>query len=799
MDKNIELTAWEWLNKNQLSYDIWSNKYRYQNETFVQWLDRVSGGNSEIKNLIKEKKFLFGGRTLANRGIPNSGSFSNCYSIGYVPDSLDGIMDVAHKIAMTFKAQGGQGLSLSKIRPKGSMIAGQYSSDGIVPFMNIFNTVTESVSQGGSRKGALMMSIDAWHPEAETFIKIKEDFSKINKANLSIELNDQFMKFAETGMTGELEVKGQNYHIEPKKIFNTICESAWKSAEPGILFVDRLRNYNLMEFVDNYQIETTNPCGEQPLPKHGACNLCSINISEYVINPYTPSARIDYVSLKDDIETIISEMDKVLEENLERHALPEQKEMAMKYRNIGCGIMGLADLFVKLGIRYGSADSIGIANYLMRFIFRESVMVSAANGRIYGSFPEYNPKVWDSTIIKNAFDEEEIKELKKQNTLRNCSLLSIAPTGSIGTMLNISTGVEPFFALSFNRRTETMSGETYKVEIKAVEEYRRTTGNQGELPNYFITSAEIPWKERVDMQAALQEYCDTAISSTVNLPKETTVEDVKNLYKYAWKKGCKGITIYREGSRDPILFTEPKKEEKISEQVSLNTENAKLQLEAKHELQRGEIIKTGDHWIGLKRTLTTGCGTLHCEAFFDPNTGELRECYLSKGSTGGCNNFMIGLSRMISLASRGGVSIDNILDQLKSCGTCPSYAVRQATRKDCSKGSCCPVAVGNALRDMHKEIQDIICECKGEDKKLTAYYIPGLYAFNPGETIPEGYITLDEIPRKEGQSQAEAAKEYIQNLHKNSSLEECPNCHEKTLIHQGGCIQCNSCGYSKCS
>lgn len=799
MDKNIELTAWEWLNKNQLSYDIWSNKYRYQNETFVQWLDRVSGGNSEIKNLIKKKKFLFGGRTLANRGIPNSGSFSNCYSIGYVPDSLDGIMDVAHKIAMTFKAQGGQGLSLSKIRPKGSMIAGQYSSDGIVPFMNIFNTVTESVSQGGSRKGALMMSIDAWHPEAETFIKIKEDFSKINKANLSIELNDQFMKFAETGMTGELEVKGQNYHIEPKKIFNTICESAWKSAEPGILFVDRLRNYNLMEFVDNYQIETTNPCGEQPLPKHGACNLCSINISEYVINPYTPSARIDYVSLKDDIETIISEMDKVLEENLERHALPEQKEMAMKYRNIGCGIMGLADLFVKLGIRYGSADSIGIANYLMRFIFRESVMVSAANGRIYGSFPEYNPKVWDSTIIKNAFDEEEIKELKKQNTLRNCSLLSIAPTGSIGTMLNISTGVEPFFALSFNRRTETMSGETYKVEIKAVEEYRRTTGNQGELPNYFITSAEIPWKERVDMQAALQEYCDTAISSTVNLPKETTVEDVKNLYKYAWKKGCKGITIYREGSRDPILFTEPKKEEKISEQISLNTENAKLQLEAKHELQRGEIIKTGDHWIGLKRTLTTGCGTLHCEAFFDPNTGELRECYLSKGSTGGCNNFMIGLSRMISLASRGGVSIDNILDQLKSCGTCPSYAVRQATRKDCSKGSCCPVAVGNALRDMHKEIQDIICECKGEDKKLTAYYIPGLYAFNPGETIPEGYITLDEIPRKEGQSQAEAAKEYIQNLHKNSSLEECPNCHEKTLIHQGGCIQCNSCGYSKCS
>ena len=329
-------------------------------------------------------------------------------------------------------------------------------------------------------------------------------------------------------------------------------------------------------------------------------------------------------------------MDKVLEENLERHALPEQREMARKYRNIGVGIMGLADLFVKLGIKYGSSDSIGIARNLMKFLFRESVKVSAANGRIYGNFPGYSPKVWDSTIIKNAFTEEEIEEFKKQNTLRNCSLLSIAPTGSIGTLLQISTGCEPFFALSYNRRTETMSGETYKVELPIIEEYRKVCHNNEDLPGFFITSAEIPWKERVNIQAALQEFCDTAISSTVNLPKETTVDDVKQLYMYAWNKGCKGITIFREGSRDPILSVEEsKKEEKISEQVSLNTENAKLQLEANHSLKRGEVIKPGDHWLGLKRTLVTGCGTLHVTAYFDPDSGELRECYLSKGSTGG--------------------------------------------------------------------------------------------------------------------------------------------------------------------
>lgn len=420
----------EWLGNNQLSLDIWHNKYQFQNESFEEWLNRVSGNNSEIKRLIREKKFLFGGRTLANRGIPNSGSFSNCYSIGFVPDSLDGIMDVATKIAMTFKAQGGQGLSLSKIRPKGSLIAGQYPSDGIVPFMHIFNTVTESVSQGGSRKGALMMSIDAWHPEAETFIKIKENPNEINKANLSVEIDNEFMGYVTEDETLPIiKYNGTYKDTWARRIFNTICTSAWKSAEPGILFVDKLRNYNLMEFVDNYQIETTNPCGEQPLPKHGACNLCSINISEYVLDPYTLQARIDYLELKNDIETIVSEMDRVLEENLDRHALPEQREMARNYRNIGIGIMGLADLFVKLGLRYGSDDSVGIASHLMKFIFRESVKVSAANGRIYGNFPEYDPKVWDSTIIRNAFEEEEIEELKKQNTLRNCSLLSIAPTG----------------------------------------------------------------------------------------------------------------------------------------------------------------------------------------------------------------------------------------------------------------------------------------------------------------------------------------------------------------------------------
>lgn len=275
-------------------------------------------------------------------------------------------------------------------------------------------------------------------------------------------------------------------------------------------------------------------------------------MSEYVLDPFTNKARIDYLSLTDDIEVIVSEMDRVLEENIERHALEEQKEMAKKYRNIGIGIMGLADLFVKLGVRYGDSDSVGIAHNLMKYIFHEAVIISAANGKVLGNFPGYSSKVWDSDIIRNAFTEAEIEEFKKQDSLRNCSLLSIAPTGSIGTMFNIGNGVEPFFALSYNRKTESLDGKTYSVNVKAVDEYKEVTGNT-ELPKYFVTAMDIPWKERIDIQSALQQFCDTGISSTVNLPEETTVDDIKRLYRYAWEKSCKGVTVYRVGTREGVL------------------------------------------------------------------------------------------------------------------------------------------------------------------------------------------------------------------------------------------------------
>ena len=261
----------EWLEEdNQLGIDIWNKKYRYNNESFDEWLDRVSGGNEDLRQLIKERKFLFGGRALANRGTNKKGSMFNCYSSGFCPDDVKGIMKLNTNLALTYKAQGGQSVSMSKVRPKGTSIGNEFTSDGIVPFMEIFNTTTSSISQGGARKGALMISLDIMHKEAETFITIKSNEDKITKANLSLEINDEFMKAVEeyynTGKTVKLhEVRYYNghkveYDVTPIELYKLMIKTVYDWGEPGCIFTERFRNYNLMEFDADYQIETCNPC-----------------------------------------------------------------------------------------------------------------------------------------------------------------------------------------------------------------------------------------------------------------------------------------------------------------------------------------------------------------------------------------------------------------------------------------------------------------------------------------------------------------------------------------------------------
>lgn len=761
------MTVEQWLGKdNKLGQDIWRKKYQKNGETFDEWLDRVSNGNKAVRQLIIEKKFLPGGRILSNLNVDNDkAGLSNCFSRGFIEDDYNDIMQAAVDIGKTFKAEGGQGLSLSKLRPKGCPIGHVegYVSDGIIPFMKIYNEVTEGTSQGGSRKGALLMSLDAWHKEIMDFITIKSDLNEIQKANLSVEIDDEFMEVVikdlesnTTTTVHRVQYYGPNnehkveYDVVPIEIFKKMAETVWSQGEPGTIYVNRFRNYNIMEYCNNYKVETCNPCGEQPLEKHGACNLSSINLSEFVLNPYTDKAEFDYHSFEKTVRNGIDYLDSVIDYAYKRYALKEQQEEARKFRNCGLGVLGYATMLMKLGIKYGSIEAQELSDGIFYRMFRCAVEESSLLASRLGDFPEYNEKVWESSIIENHFSSGEIEMLKAQG-LRNCSLLSIAPTGSIATLIGESGGVEPEFAISYTRRTVGMSDNEdhyYQVFCKAAKEYIALHPEaENNLPDYFIASADVDPIDRVAIQGIIQDHIDTAISSTVNLKNSATIEDCMSIYAEAWKHGLKGITIFRDGcERQGILTTS-------------ETPNHKEKDNQEQQLKRGDIIQCSDDLIGRKRKLISGCGSLHVLAYFDPATGEMQEVYLNKGSTGGCANFMTGLSRTISLLCRAGADVYAIKDQLDSTGACPSYAIRSATKHDTSKGSCCPMAVGNALVEMWEEVQDDL----GIDweKKVSS-------------VKQEKPVIITE-----------------------SSASLCPECGEP-LVFEGGCDSCKNCGYSHC-
>ena len=430
--------------------------------------------------------------------------------------------------------------------------------------------------------------------------------------------------------------------------------------------------------------------------------------------------------------------------------------------------MGLADMLIKLEIEYGSPDSIALCDAIGYSMARNAIVASADIAGYAGCYDKYNKQyVTTSPFFTEhiKLDDEEAWSFVRTNGMRNSQLLTIAPTGSISTMIGVSGGIEPIFANYYERTTKSLHGhdEVYKVYTPIVKEYMDAHGIKDELglPSYFVTSATIPIKRRIDMQSVWQKHIDASISSTVNLPNEATVDDVKDLYMYAWEKHLKGITVYRAGcKRAGILNAEPKKDDEVKSDTTSPI------------LPRGSIIEPSNDLIGKKRKIQTGCGSLHVLAFFDPIDGNLQEVYFNKGSTGGCANFMTGLSRMVSLLCRAGVDIMTIKDQLDSTGVCPSYATRKATHHDTSKGSCCPMAIGNALVDMYNEMQNELDDKEDDVVNVTK---------NLSEAVNKA---TDSIKK-------------LSNALATISTEVCPECGEPVMF-EGGCKICKSCGWTKC-
>lgn len=751
------MTVEQWLGKdNLLGIDIWMRKYRKNEESFDEWLDRVSGNNEAIKALIIEKKFIPGGRILSNRGITDTRvTYSNCYVITPPEDNIESIFESRKKLARTYSYGGGCGIDLSKLAPAGAKVHNQAEqTTGAVSFMQGYSQTTEEIGQAG-RRGALMISLDCHHPDLLDFIDAKTSPDAVTKANISVRVTDDFMEAVINDKewvmsftrpeTGETITKS----ARAKEIFEKLCKNNWDWGEPGILFWDTVSNYNLLEFDDTFEYAGVNPCAEEPLPAGGSCLLSSINLSAFV-----KDKEFDFNDFDETVANSVIYLNEVLEEGLSLHPLEEQRQSVADWRQIGLGIMGLADMLIKMELPYDSEQARQLCEEIGLVMADQALYTSAFLAGHAGSYNNYKSCVQKSEFLKNNTCEST-REAIEAYGLRNSQLLTIAPTGTISTMLGISGGIEPIFANSYTRKTESLHGhdEYYKVYTPIVKEYMDEHGikDEAELPNWFCTSSTISPLNRVLMQGVWQKHIDASISSTVNLPEEATIDDVEEIYLNAWKEGLKGITVFRNGCK----------------RLGILTTNSSQEKEEEKGLSRGEIISCSDNLIGMKRRLTTGCGSLHCTAWFDPHTGDLMEIYLNKGSTGGCANFMVGLSRMISLACRGGVKIEDIADQLQSTGACPSYASRTATKHDTSKGACCPMAVGNALMEMWNEMKERI---------------------EKGNSIIALTNSDSQIPSSESRT---SLNPEIDNGAK------CPECGSE-LIQEGGCVVCKSCGWSRC-
>lgn len=715
----MELHDWK---LSELGEDIWKKKYQRNGENFEQWLERVSGGDLDVIQLIVDKKFLFGGRILSNRGITNRGvTYSNCYVIAPPEDSIEGIYTAATKLARTFSYGGGCGVDISTLRPKGAEVHNAaLTTSGAVSFMDVLEQTARVIGQNG-RRGALMISMDSSHPDIHDFIDAKLD-NKLEKCNISVRMSDDDME-------------------DKPDILDHIAANNYDWAEPGILYWDTIKRYNLLDEFANFEYAGVNPCAEEPLPAGGSCLLGALNLSEFVENPFTPQAAFNIPEFKHAVRIAIRALNNVLDEGLELHPLEEQRNSVRDWRQIGLGIMGFADMLLKMSCQYDSARALNIIDMVGKTLVNTGLEESALLAMDTESFPNCDLRlILASTFIQvlknsNVIESNTIN-LIKQHGLRNSQLFTIAPTGSISTMLGVSGGVEPIFATHYTRKTESLHGEDvfYKVYTPIIQKMIDMQIIDEEKVDNIATAQNIDPFDRVTIQATWQKYIDASISSTVNVTNDTTVETIRDLYQAAWEEGCKGLTIYRAGcKKEGVLVVDTPKEQTSENTIHIPLSDTSI-----------------DNCVAYGTQLTTGCGSLWMSVYFHKKTGQLCHIFLDKGSQGGCNSFMVGLSRMISYAGKLGGTVEGICDQLNSVPACPSYTVRNAVKGDTSSGKCCPSAIGRALVELNQR------------------YIADHNEMSTGELKPEE-VTVN----------------------------NCPECGAK-LNFTGGCNSCPECGYTKC-
>jgi ribonucleoside-diphosphate reductase alpha chain len=697
----------------------------------------------EFYEMMTGLEFIPNSPTLMNAGRP-LGQLSACFVLP-VEDSMEGIFDSVKNMALIHKSGGGTGFSFSRLRPKDDIVKSTAGvSSGPVSFMNIFNAATETVKQGGTRRGANMAILSVDHPDIVQFIRAKEDKNALTNFNISVALTDAFMDACSRGEDFDLvnpNTKKPMKKIQAEEIFSLIVRKAWESGEPGIIFIDRINQANPLKKIG--MIESTNPCGEQPLLPYESCNLGSINLIKF-LKKQKGTYSLDYDRLRKSVRASVRFLDNIID--LNRYPLDEIRANTTANRKIGLGIMGFADVLIRMGIPYNSEEAVATAESVMSAIQEESHRASEDLAKERGPFPNFPKSEYAAAGAK---------------PLRNATTTTIAPTGTISIIAGTSSGIEPIYALAYVRNVMdnnilveanplfeeiAKEGGFHTAEIMAlIAEHGSAAGVAGipeDVQKVFVSAHDISPEWHIRIQAAFQKYVDNAVSKTVNFKSTASMEDIEKAYMLAYELGCKGVTVYRDQSREnQVLDTRPRAE---AAQPAAGEAAASQHISPR---PRNDVT-----W-GATRKMTTGCGSLYVTINEDEHG--LFEVFAAMGKGGGCAASQTeAVSRLISLALRSGIDREQIVKQIKGV-RCPNQAWEKGGRI-----YSCADAIAKAL-ERHN----------GDGSSPAQAEIMNDYAKNNAETNGKGSDTV--------------------------MVGVCPDC-GGPLEFESGCSVCRACGFSRC-
>ncbi len=725
-----------------------------------QWADRFYDAMADFK-------FLPAGRILAGAGTGRDVTLFNCFVMGRVPDSLEGIFENLKEAALTMQQGGGIGYDFSTLRPKGAPVKGVGAdASGPLSFMDVWDAMCRTIMSAGYRRGAMMATMRCDHPDIEAFIDAKRDPGRLRMFNLSVLVTDAFMQAVKAGGSWDLVFDGTVFKtLEARDLWDKIMHATYAYAEPGVIFIDRINQRNNLYYCE--EIFATNPCGEQPLPPYGACLLGSINLTRFVRDEFSEAAYLDEEALAATVRTAIRMMDNVID--VSRFPLPAQRHEAQAKRRIGLGVTGLADALILCGVRYGAPKALELTRAWMARLEREAYLASAELAREKGAFPLYEKDAFMAAAMVKRLDDD-VRAAIAEHGIRNALLTSIAPTGTISLFAdNVSSGLEPVFSFSYTRKVLMPDGSRREevVSDHAYRRYRARFGDDAALPDYFVTAQTLGPMDHVRMQAAVQAFIDSSISKTINCPEDIDFDAFKDVYMAAYDSGCKGCTTYRPNDVTGSVL-EVKKDDKGEPELPLESQAEKKRPADLYEaggvvymtrpLDRPEVLpgKTykvkwpaSDHamYITVNDVIKDG-RRRPFEVFINSKN---MEHYA----------WTVALTRMISAVFRRGGDVSFVVEELKA-----------------------------------------VFDPRG-GYWVQGRYVPSLLAAI-GEVIEQHLIDIGFIDAGDGDSLVEAARAKVavgagdERPNTGPGMASCPKCAAPALVRQEGCDTCFNCGYSKC-